>query len=127
MRPMYLFVITFLVLLTAAAMQQGMAQTTPTVAVSPVVLVPFDTSGFGDTQAGISLSLHVVPQEWNLWASQHVTLEIPCVGTTFDSLKAGLGAAVNLSSSEKINVKAGLVYVQSLKKPAVMLGLSFPL
>lgn len=126
------------VLLIAAILSLGLyaapvqAQAIPTVDISPIVLAPFDASGFGNTLAGVTLSLHVIPtsatNKTQAWFAEHATLELACAGGTFDSLKAGVGGALNLTSSEKIAIKAGIVYLGSVDKHwCAMLGISIPL
>lgn len=103
----------------------------PSADISPVLLQPFDARGtVGPVLKGLTLSLHpklTTPNKTLQWLAQHGTLEIPCVGESWDELKAGVGVALNFGTQEGISIKAGLAYISAVKKPAVMVGIKFPL
>ena len=132
MKKVSLVIVVLCILLGLSAPLMAQDTNPATLALSPVILVPFDREGFDDSLAGISLSIHPftpkpTDEPFIAWLKKNGTIEIPCVGASWDEMKAGLGGAINLTSQENISLKLGLAYVQEVHKPAVMIGISIPI
>ncbi len=127
-----LLVVTLLVLAVQGAMAQGTdpnsapapsssASPISGLALSPIAIYALTLHSVAAAQAGATLSGH----GWSMkgsgvlpWIVNHTDGELPVVGSTWSSTKAGIGVSLNVFDAQTgaLQLKAGPSYISQIPK-----------